>query len=555
MNKHLTKYMLAALIVAATATSAAGASIRSEGTNIIISGDIALKQQGLNVGIQVIGPFDEAVDDVAEALRKDIETATALDKTYYTQVMTQKGGEYSFTVPGIVQGKFYGIAISEPDSELITESLYIAEESMIAEVLYAVNAAQSTSDIKAVFDNEKYHDMLIENYTILNEITSDTSLQKVYQLILEERGGGYNSFAELEAKIQSSAAVVRTAEETDKEKALSYAKYIDLSSCEDGLYTKYDDSDQNTKQRIIERIMKQKPDNEKEYLNFFEESCFLQMINDEEYAGNVSAILKNYEDKFNLDLTEYTKVESLVNKKIRGKDYSSMTEFKESLEREVNSAEDSGTGGGSGGSSGGGISGGTSSNPAVNIPEQNDVGVNLLNFDDLDSVQWAKDAIEELADRGIVSGKSERMFYPSDLITREEFVKIVVCAFDLQNDAATADFDDLDKNAWSYPYVASGVAAGLIQGIDENNFGTGRYITRQDIAAIIYRYMQSQDMQTAENSSLFADDEYISDYAREAVYALKSEGILSGTGKNYFEPKRNATRAEAAKIIATILGI
>lgn len=551
MNKHVKQYALTAAVILGMSGNTAYASIRSEGTKIIIDGTVEQKLQDLNVGIQVIGPYDSAINDMKDALDKNFSSPASLDKTYYIEVLTGADGKYSFAVPDIVPGKFYGIAVREPDSELITETMYIADKAMIASVLNQINAAKSGLDIKAVFDNEQYHDMLIENYKIFHEITSEASKQKVYELIYSEKGNGFASLGELEKSIQSSSAVVRTAEEADVNKAVSYAKYIALDQADKKLFDRYDAGDSQVKKEIIKRVMNQKPETEQAYIARFEESCFLQSIKDEKYAGNLSAVLKDYAGKFGFDLSKYGRVETEVNKKLIGKDFQALSEFKTALDDAIAKAgtsSSSPSGGGSGGGSG-------QSNPMVNVPEQNTAVVNSTNFDDLAGVAWARDAIESLADKGIIAGKGERIFAPNDYITREEFIKIVVCAFGLEDDGAEASFADLDKNAWSYRYVAAGVKAGLIKGIDETRFGVGMEITRQDIAAILYRYFQSVEKEMQTNNTLFADDDMISEYAKEAVYALKAEGILSGTGKNHFEPRRNATRAEAAKVIASVLGI
>lgn len=553
MKKDLRTVAFAAAVILSMSAGAASAAIRSEDGRIIINGAVEQKQEGLNVAIQIVGPFDSAVKDIDETLNRDLSQITYLEKTYYTEVVTGDGGKYSFEAPGIVQGKFYGVAVREPDGERITETMYIADEASIAAVLGMINSASGEADIRAVFENEQYRNMLVENYKIFSEITSDSLKQKVYKLIYRDKGTGFTSFAQLEQSIITSSAVVRTAEETDADKALMYIKYINLDNTDKKLFDKYDLGSNASKKNIVSRIMKQKPGSQKEYISLFEESCFLQLIKEEQYSSNISVHLKDYSNKFGIDLANYSKNETAVNKQLYGKEFASMGDFKTALKSAVS---DAGTASGTtGGGSSGGNAGGNSSGSSVNVPPHNNSVVSTSNFDDLDSAEWARSSIENLANKGIISGKGDRRFCPGEHITREEFVKIAVSAFNLEDDNAETDFADLDKNSWSYKYVAAGVKAGLIMGIDENNFGGKEEITRQDIAAIIYRYLLSTGKEPAGSQYLFADDDKISEYAKDAVYALKADGILSGTGKNYFEPQRYATRAEAAKIIASVIGM
>lgn len=83
-------------------------------------------------------------------------------------------------------------------------------------------------------------------------------------------------------------------------------------------------------------------------------------------------------------------------------------------------------------------------------------------------------------------------------------------------------------------------------------FGIGSNITREDMAVIAYRTaVVCGLMEDGERESefVFEDDAQISDYAKTAVYRLAEEEIINGVGDDYFAPKSNLTRAQAAKII------
>ena len=98
-------------------------------------------------------------------------------------------------------------------------------------------------------------------------------------------------------------------------------------------------------------------------------------------------------------------------------------------------------------------------------------------------------------------------------------------------------------------YVSRAVEMGVISGISDTSFGTGLCITREDMAAIIYRAMERAGIEMSAEGKSFADESDISEYAKQPVSILSGSGIISGMGNNEFQPKANAKRAEAAVII------
>lgn len=181
--------------------------------------------------------------------------------------------------------------------------------------------------------------------------------------------------------------------------------------------------------------------------------------------------------------------------------------------------------------------------PPVSVP---------FEFDDLDEAQWAKASVELLLEKGIVSESADNKFNPNQNVKREEFIKMVVLASGAYDETAVCEFTDVSENSWYYAYVASAKNAGIITGRDDGSFGSGDYITRQEMAAIVYR-AYSGELNKSENSELFSDDADIADYAKEAVYALKEQNIVNGMGDNLFVPNGDVTRAMAAKLVAGLV--
>lgn len=175
-------------------------------------------------------------------------------------------------------------------------------------------------------------------------------------------------------------------------------------------------------------------------------------------------------------------------------------------------------------------------------------------FDDIDGVEWAKESILALAEKGIINGKEKNKFMPDDNITREEFLKIVVMAFRLKGDAEIK-FDDVKEDAWYAPYIRTAVANKIINGVDDNKFGVGMNITRQDMATILGRIIDDAGikLETLHDTVSFADRDEIAEYAANYMLVLAKKGAISGMGDNKISPKEYTTRAQAAKVIYFIL--
>ncbi|MDD6763520.1 MAG: S-layer homology domain-containing protein [Clostridiales bacterium] len=168
-------------------------------------------------------------------------------------------------------------------------------------------------------------------------------------------------------------------------------------------------------------------------------------------------------------------------------------------------------------------------------------------FDDMSGVPWAVEAVETLADDGIINGKGNRIFAPNDKITREEFVKLIVTAFDIKGSGSVPEFADVPAAAWYAEYISAAYGAGIISGISDTEFGVGANVTRQDMAVILKRTADYKKLTSEINTDLpeLKDIDSTSVYAIDAVKAMLSSGIMNGSGDKLY-PANNATRAEAA---------
>lgn len=173
-------------------------------------------------------------------------------------------------------------------------------------------------------------------------------------------------------------------------------------------------------------------------------------------------------------------------------------------------------------------------------------------FNDISDVEWAKEAIEYLAEKEILSGTGEGNFEPNRYITREELVKILDNAFKYSEEAVESDFSDVDKSAWYYASVSAAAAKGIVLGYEDGSFGIGKFVTREDAAVIVFRAAGTENF-GSDAELKFRDNAEISDYAKDAVALLSGNGIISGMDNGSFMPKSQLTRAQAAKLFYELL--
>lgn len=223
-----------------------------------------------------------------------------------------------------------------------------------------------------------------------------------------------------------------------------------------------------------------------------------------------------------------------------------------------NTSSGAGGSGGGGGSSGGGFGSGSKGATIVgDLITNSQEKSSDNNFNDLSDFSWAEDAINTLYAKKIINGVGEGKFEPQRNVSREEFTKMIVVAFDYYDENYKADFADVDISSWAYLYIASAVKNDIINGRGENYFGLGDAVTREDMAVIAFRTLKKYGYVFDDNKTdpIFSDSQKISGYAKEAVSALAREGIINGMGNNEFMPKQNSNRAQAAVIIYRILNI
>jgi len=172
---------------------------------------------------------------------------------------------------------------------------------------------------------------------------------------------------------------------------------------------------------------------------------------------------------------------------------------------------------------------------------------------------WAKPYIESLAAKQIVKGKTATTFAPNDQITRAQFAILLSRALELPKQDYKGTFTDVTKEMdWIVFEAEAASRAGIIS-VNDGKFRPNEAITRQQMATMIIRAIEYKDASVLEgikNNVSFTDAKDITAYAKTSVDLAAGLGIIGGKevkGKDVFEPKANATRAHASKMVYYML--
>ena len=277
------------------------------------------------------------------------------------------------------------------------------------------------------------------------------------------------------------------------------------------------------------------------------EGIALGVIYSADGAGNVKNCLTDNAELLGIDKTKVTDefAESIIGKKFDAISKIGIDSFVPD-EKPIQ-------GGGSKGSpSKGGVS--NSGISGITPPAAEPIDKSSKEFTDLDGFEWAQNAINTLRAEGILNGMSEGISAPSELVLREEFLKMLLSAVTFEELDGAFDFDDVKSDDWYYGTVKKAYLCKIVNGMSERMFGSGNAVSRQDMAVMCYNALIKKGVITggdAENA--FADAEDIAPYAKEAVSYLNSIKIVNGDENGRFNPNGTATRAESAQMIYNII--
>ena len=171
----------------------------------------------------------------------------------------------------------------------------------------------------------------------------------------------------------------------------------------------------------------------------------------------------------------------------------------------------------------------------------------MADYSDTDLSAWYHDGVHYCVEHGLMTGTSKTAFAPNTAATRGMIATIL---WRLEGSPVvnhSMDYDDVKPEDWYGEAVAWADSAGVVTGYGNGTFGPNAPITREQMAAMLWRYAGSP---TVEGSlSSFADGAQTSDWAQSAMIWAVEQGLFAGVGHNQLQPRGQATRAQVAAIL------
>lgn len=174
-----------------------------------------------------------------------------------------------------------------------------------------------------------------------------------------------------------------------------------------------------------------------------------------------------------------------------------------------------------------------------------------LPFADVSGSDWFYNDVRYVYEKGIMDGTGADRFSPNAPLTRAMIVTILYRMAGSPSVSGSSDFTDVAAGKWFAKAVAWAAANGIVNGYGDSLFGPNDPVTREQLAAILYRYAVYGGMTAVtleENLGSFADTAQLSAYAIQAMNWAVGQGLINGSGNNLV-PKAQATRAQVAAII------
>ena len=173
-------------------------------------------------------------------------------------------------------------------------------------------------------------------------------------------------------------------------------------------------------------------------------------------------------------------------------------------------------------------------------------------FTDVDTAKWYHLSVDYVLTHKMMNGVSSRAFAPNANLTRGMLVQIL---YNLEGKpkGTAANFSDVQADAWYAEAVGWAASNKVVTGYADGTFRPNAAVTREQAAAILYRYAQSKgiDVSVGENTNIlsYVDVQQASEYAIPALQWVVGAGVLNGKNGSRLAPTGTATRAEIAAIM------
>lgn len=172
-------------------------------------------------------------------------------------------------------------------------------------------------------------------------------------------------------------------------------------------------------------------------------------------------------------------------------------------------------------------------------------------YTDVPEGKWYYDAVKYVSENGLMNGISDTVFAPDAGLTRGMLVTVLWRAEGEPQAQSAHGFGDVADGRYYAPAVAWAKENGIVTGVTNTVFAPDNNITREQIAAIIYRYAQYKGYDVSAQADLdgFEDSQQISNYAKTPMSWANATGLITGMTATTLAPQGNATRAQIATVL------
>lgn len=175
----------------------------------------------------------------------------------------------------------------------------------------------------------------------------------------------------------------------------------------------------------------------------------------------------------------------------------------------------------------------------------------ISDFKDVSSNAWYYEAVDYAVQENLFSGTGKNTFSPNGAMTRGMFVTVLgrKAGVDISK-YLTCRFTDVKQGEWYTPYVEWAATSGIVSGTSATTFSPNKFVTREQMAAFLYRFAKATENDTAIDGSAyknFPDKGSVSSYAEDALQWATGKGIINGSAGK-LNPKGTATRAQVAQV-------
>ena len=171
-------------------------------------------------------------------------------------------------------------------------------------------------------------------------------------------------------------------------------------------------------------------------------------------------------------------------------------------------------------------------------------------FTDVAADAWYAQAVQYVYENGLMDGIENNQFAPEHTTTRAQLVTILH-RLEGQPAAGEAAFSDVPAGQWYTEAVAWAAANSIVNGVSDTTFAPNDPVTREQMAAILYRYAQYKgyDVTASGDLSGYTDAGAIRPYAEAAMAWANGTGLITGVSDTTLQPRGNSTRAQVATIL------